>query len=962
MLERLRRATATRSGTKATKITTTNLVFFVFFVSFVGLVPERGPGAVSPQVSRSREWPAITREAKPWTRWWWQGSAVDRAGLTANLQSIAAAGFGGVEITPIYGVRGEESRFIPYLSDRWVEMLEHSLTEARRLDLGVDMATGTGWPFGGPSVGEDTAARNMVHRTWTVAAGGRVNEPIRFVQAALVRTARPLPPGRLTTVANPIAANKDLQELALEHVKYERPLPLVALIAYDGSGRSTDLTARVDAQGTLDWTAPSASTLYAVFGGWHGKLVERAAPDGEGFVIDHFSQAAIRAYLSRFDRAFGQRPLAWLRAFFNDSYEVDDAPGQADFTPRLFAEFRARRHYDLRQHLPELFGDVTGADADRVLADYRETISDLLLETFTAEWGAWARRHGAVIRNQAHGSPANLLDLYAASEIPETEGTDLPRYKWATSAGHVVGRRLISAEAATWLDEHFRATLAQVRSAVDYLFLGGVNHVVYHGTAYSPTDDPWPGWQFYAAVEFNSRNAWVDDVAALNAYVARTQSFLQTGRSDNDVLLYFPFYDAIATRGERGLLAHFGEANQRTAADGFEAAASFLQARGYAYDYVSDRQLLETRVGDHVVVTADGVGYGALVIPPMRVMPIRTLERVAALARDGVQVIVWKSWPGDVAGFADREAARARMRQLLASNPPVTRTDDLDAALSQGGVRVQREPLVDRGLMFVRRDGGHGRVYFVANRGERPIAGWIPFHLGADVTIFDAMSGRRGRARTRVEGRGVTDVYLEVPPGESLIVAAGPPAEDKAFEFLAPSGPAITVTGPWQLRFVKGGPSLPPPQTIDALRSWTTLGGDGLKNFSGTATYSVAFPKPTGNAATWQLDLGAVHESARVRLNGHDLATLIGPRYRVTIDANALTATNTLEISVTNLSANRIADLDRRGVPWKKFYNVNMPPRLAQNRGADGLFSAAAWEPLPSGLLGPVTLTPLVTR
>ncbi len=68
---------------------------------------------------------------------------------------------------------------------------------------------------------------------------------------------------------------------------------------------------------------------------------------------------------------------------------------------------------------------------------------------------------------------------------------------------------------------------------------------------------------------------------------------------------------------------------------------------------------------------------------------------------------------------------------------------------------------------------------------------------------------------------------------------------------------------------------------------------------------------------------------------------------------------NVLEVSVTNLTANRIADLDRRGVSWKKFYNVNIAARLAENRTPDGLFTAAGWEPLDSGLIGPVTLTPL---
>jgi hypothetical protein len=165
-----------------------------------------------------------------------------------------------------------------------------------------------------------------------------------------------------------------------------------------------------------------------------------------------------------------------------------------------------------------------------VLADYRETISDLLLDTFTTEWSAWAKRHGRQVRNQAHGSPANILDLYAASDIPETEGSEIQRFKWATSAAHVAGRPRVSAEAATWLGEHFRVRLADVRDAVDRFFVAGVNHIVYHGTAYSPLGDPWPGWQFYASVEFNPQNAWWDDFRALNTYVARAQSFLQSGR------------------------------------------------------------------------------------------------------------------------------------------------------------------------------------------------------------------------------------------------------------------------------------------------------------------------------------------------------------------------------------------------------------------------------------------------
>ena len=97
-------------------------------------------------------WPEVTVSAKPWTRWWWPGSAVDKVHLTAQLEAIAAAGIGGVEITPIYGPRGSEARYVDFLSPQWMEMLEHTAREAARLGLSVDMATGTGWPFGGPSV------------------------------------------------------------------------------------------------------------------------------------------------------------------------------------------------------------------------------------------------------------------------------------------------------------------------------------------------------------------------------------------------------------------------------------------------------------------------------------------------------------------------------------------------------------------------------------------------------------------------------------------------------------------------------------------------------------------------------------------------------------------------------------------------------------------------------------------
>lgn len=962
------------------------------------------PAWIDPPAAQpgQRAWPPVVAETKPWTRWWWQGSAVDKPSLTAQLEALAAAGIGGVELTPIYGVRGTEDRFISYLSPQWMATFDYALRDATRLKMRVDMATGTGWPFGGPWVDDDIEARSMAYRTWTLAGGERLTEPVRLRQTPLVRaignqihvvnegapgdaprsaqSTTPIvrPEARalqITDLVEPLTANRNLQALALEQVKYPRDLPLTVLMAYSDAGEVSDLTSRVQADGRLDWTASQGRwTLYALFAGWHGKLVERAAPGGEGFVIDHFSTNAIRKYLLPFDRAFAGHTLAGLRAFFNDSYEVDDATGEADWTPQFFAEFERRRGYDLRRHLPALLGRDTNDVSARVLADYRETISDLLLETFTTEWTAWARRHGRQVRNQAHGSPASLLDLYAASDIPETEGTEIQRFKWATSAAHVAGHRLVSAEAATWLGEHFRVRLADVRAAIDRFFTAGVNHIVYHGTAYSPTGDPWPGWQFYASVEFNPQNAWWDDFSALNRYVARVQSFLQSGRPDTDVLLYYPFYESLDVRG-KSMLAHFGGAAPPPQGTTFEKAAETLQSQGYTYDFISDRQVRRLLTNSGRIITEGGASYTTMVLPSSRYVPLETLLQILQVARSGATVVSFDDWPSDVSGLTDLEGRRARFKAAIgavtfgAADADGTR----EAALGRGRIlqgrdlrglltraNVHREAMVDHGLQFARRADAMGRIYFASNAGAQAIDDWIPLDYRTGVVMaFDPMSGRHGRLSTRATaGR---EVYLQIPAGGSLIVAESPEPVDETFDTFRSAGEAIALPGPWTTRFLKGGPRLPPGRRLDRLVSWTTFGHDA-EIFSGTAAYTTTFRRPNGNNEAWQLDLGRVADSARVRMNGADVATLIGPPYRVVLRASQMRATNTLEIAVTNLSANRIRDLDVRGVVWKKFYNVNFPARFPDSRGPDGLFSAAKWEPLESGLLGPVTLTPLTVR
>ena len=177
-------------------------------------------------------WPPISRQTKPWSRWWWLGSIVNKRDLTTEMEKYQKAGLGGLEITPIYGVKGLEERFINYLTPQWMDMLGHTLSEAERLGIGIDMATGNGWPFGGQWVGEEDACKNFLQKSWVLKSGERLNEPVTLSQRPLVRAVGK----RLTIdqVKDPISSNPNLQELALDQVRFEKVLPLIALMAILG--------------------------------------------------------------------------------------------------------------------------------------------------------------------------------------------------------------------------------------------------------------------------------------------------------------------------------------------------------------------------------------------------------------------------------------------------------------------------------------------------------------------------------------------------------------------------------------------------------------------------------------------------------------------------------------------------------------------------------------------------------
>lgn len=862
-------------------------------------------------------WPAATRECRPWAYNWWLGSAVDPENLARELKLYRDAGMGGIHIIPIYGARGAESRYIDYLSPKWFEMLRTAIEEAKKLDLGVDMTTGTGWCFGGPNISKELGGWKMQTKTIPLAAGAALSD--RF-----------------------------------------DPNAVVALVAVSEDGKSIDLKSNLDTKGRVSWIAEGKpAKVFCITAAPGGNRVKRASPGGEGLMINPFSAEAMRVFLSRFTEAFGQYKGPLPRAMYHDSYEYQTA-----WSNDLLEQFAKRRGYRLESETPAFCGEG-GDRAARVLCDFRETISDAMIEDVFPQWTQWCRERGIRTRNQAHGSPGNLLDLYALADVPETEmfgrgGRDPLRSgfdakfgegdrdplvsKFASSAAHVAGRPLVSAETGTWLAEHFCETLEELKCLVDLLLASGVNHVVYHGTCYSPDDAPWPGWLFYASTQMNPRNAFWRDADVLNAYIARCQSVLQSGKPDNDVLLYWPIHDEWQSASgyvqphtvhRRGWLVDrpIGE------------TARTLWRLGYGFDYVSDRQLAGAKVGPNGRIVMPGGEYRAVVVPPSKFIPLETMQKFASIAKSGAAVIFEKEKPADVPGLADLERRRAEFKKIEC--PPA---GELAPSLEKAG--VPRETLVDHsGMIFVRRRHEEGRHYFVANQSTTSFDGF--FYLATPLrsaVVLDPLTGRTAVAELKTKN-GAVGIRLRLEPGHSVILRTFERRDvtGDVEKVLAPTGKPIELAGPWTLEFVKGGPELPKPRKLDKLQSWAHAGDADAERFGGTAVYRTTFDAPAG-AGAWRLDLGRVCHSARVRLNGQEIGRLIMAPYRLDVP-KLQPGKNSLEIEVTNLSANRIRDLDRRKVPWRVFHDANVVSIAYKP------FDASNWPVLESGLLGPVTVS-----
>lgn len=875
------------------------------------------------------------RQAGPWVFWFIFDNVMAKDEISAELEELAAAGIAGAELRFItfHGWGGSPlecmtpadlqrigHRKVEYLSDEFVDMLEHACSEAKRVGVQLALNMGMGWPPGGPWI---TAEHRSKHLSW---------------QAREI-------PGHTTLEED----NLTPESLVLAwRVKQEGGDKTVV------PGSFQSLTGRIQWQGqngTLRWNAPEGHWLIGTFQVTPGDVCDK----GNGPEVDPASRAAVLLHLEhifrRLDPKLSKYYGTTLLDVASDSWEYGRG-GNRYWSPAILEAFPKLAGYDLRTKMYALLG--YGPDEDRVVADLERVEKTLIRENFfsTATQSLHARGLGHRPQAYGRGIARDLFEVYSVCDTPEVEqGIVLPEAPWSA---HTSGHPLVSAEAFTFLSGRtepvkrphggpWETSPALLRWHANAFFAEGFNRIQMHAFSYSPPGVPLPGWRIYAETHLNRNVPWWPFLPSVTAWMARNQWVLQAGGPVADTVVY-----PVKSNPPDGPFLQMGDRQPVSAANAIDAANEFT------FHNVKKRHGAVPYDLNNICLLED-------------ITTVKETEHILGLVEGGTTLICCRNLPEQwsamqtvtagklVAGF---EKARAEGRIIDA------RAIGWKKALDD--VRTVRWTPEDAKLAFQHRRVQGGDLYFIVNRGDA-FHGEVSFpHSGRLAELWNADSGDVRPAAQYREENGRTRIPLSLDHFESVIVSFSqgqPPThvveadggrfqygEDKqlygnferagAFHVRLSDGTSSTmsvdlpsplsIAGPWQLSVdgLHAVSSQPPCKlTLHRLVSWRKI--LELKYYAGVATYTTDIDVPTeliGSEIGLRLDLGEVHELARVWLNDHEIGTAWHPPFSVDLTRQIKVGKNVLRIDVPNVLKNH----------------------LEKGDGYDR----------PSGLLGPVILLP----
>jgi hypothetical protein len=738
------------------------------------------------------------------------------------------------------------------------------------------------------------------------------------------------------------------------------PYPTPSVDAADAVSKDNivDLTSKMQPDGTLNWTPPAGSWVVMRFGySLLGITNHPASPEGTGPEVDKLNPDYVteymNTYLDNYKNAVGTELMGkrGLQYVISDSWEA----GAQNWTDNMITEFTKRRGYDPRPWLPVLTGRVIESTqaSEGFLWDFRETLGDMLADYHydlitkmlhdrgMGHYGESHEEGRAFIGDGMQVKRSNDVPMSATWTQKPGVNNDQPGYnadvRESASVAHIYGQNLVAAESMTASLGAWAWSPATLKPTADEEMANGLNRFVIHTSVHQPLLDRKPGLSLGPFGQwFNRNETWAEQAKPWVTYLARSSYLLQQGHFVADIVYFY---------GEDTNLTDLFLHQNPDMPD------------GYNWDYINSDALIHVLTfKDGALGTPSGMRYRVLALDPhARQMSLPVLRKIRDLVMAGA-VVCGPRPTSDPSLADDQNEFRQIADQLWGPGEGVSvgkgrvygkqTLGETLAAIKVTPDFSYTRPQPDTNLMFVHRKLPNADLYFIDNRNDRFETLSATFRVtGQAAELWHADTGNTEPA-SFYSADGRTTVPLNLAPWETVFVVFRSTST-------APSRTLPTVVekslgnidGPWQVSFP---PDLgaPPSTTFGKLIDWKDNADQGIKYFSGTATYAKSVDLPASwlksGTHVW-IDLGNVKNLAEVSVNGKPLGLVWKQPYRVDATSALKPGANSLEIKVTNGWANRIIG-DRQPNVSKtytftspKFYKANSP----------------LWA---SGLLGPVQL------
>ncbi len=775
-------------------------------------------------------------DARIWVYWFWLNGNITKEGAKADLEAMKRVGVGGALIMEVD--QGAPPGPLSFSSPKWQEMFTYICKEASKLGIKINMNNDGGWcGSGGPWVTPELSMQRVVWTETKVTGGSQVNQTLSQPIAVdgfyrdIAVLAFPTPSDDAFRIPNiealaefgvqdNLPTNPDWQEIPAEQCVDKKGI--------------TDITGKMDKQSRLVWDAPEGDWTIVRFGHTTTGVTNHPSPiGGLGLETDKLSQRAtdfhFNALMGKLIDDVGDLAGETLVSTHIDSWET----GSQNWTPTFRQDFKRLRGYDPLTFLPAVTGRVVGSMeiTQRFLWDFRKTISDLLVENYSARMRDLAAKHGMRLSIEGYsGVPVDEMKYGGSAVEPMGELWSWGRYgAWnvigeMTSAGHVYGHRIIGMETFTAdNNEKWQGHPAVVKDIGDWAFCQGINRFVVHRFAMQPWVNPHyaPGMSMGPwGLHYERTETWWEQAKTWHEYVARCQHILRQG----------DFIADICYMQQEGGPSAFQAPN----------VTGPTPRPGFNYDGCPAEAVIKLmRVKNGRLTLPGGMSYRVLALPDYKTMSPQLLRKIKELVDGGATVVGPRPEKSpSLSGYPHCDQEVEQLVEELWSKGKIISDRTPEKVLEGKG--VSPDFTSDHHLNYIHRKTKDADIYFVANPNAWPVEAICTFRVeGREPELWDPQTGNKEVSKIWEESLGGVKVHLRLDWKGSIFVVFRHVAQTKGeiVEIRESGKPLISLnprkSPPSAIKVIKAmyGPPNDPARTRDETSVVQQLVDEGNREF-----------------------------------------------------------------------------------------------------------------------------------